>query len=317
MDIADTRVSPVRLVAIVGPTAVGKTAAAIELARRLEADIISADSMAIYRGMNIGTAKPTIGEQRLARFHMIDVVNPDEPFTVADFQEAVVSIIDSLITENKTPLLVGGTGLYIRAALDGLDIPSAPPNPEFRKRMIELAESEGNQAVHEMLRKVDPVTAERLHVNDLKRIIRALEVYEQTGVPMSGQYAKSKKPRYPEAVQFGLTIDRQELYKRIDERVDDQLRCGLVEEVAALLDKGYNTDLPAMQGLGYKEIAPYIKGESSFEEVTDTLKRNTRRFAKRQLTWFRADGRIRWIDSTCLTPDAIADRILNELRQLQ
>lgn len=303
----------IRLIAIVGPTAVGKTAVAIELARRLDAEIISADSMAIYRGMNIGTAKPTKLEQRLAPFHMIDLVDPDHLFTVADYQRAAVSIIDRLIASGRQPLLVGGTGLYIRAVIDGLDIPSARPKPEYRGRMMNLAVEKGKAWLHDELAKVDPETAARLHPNDQKRIIRALEVYEEMGRPMSELHGDGQA-RYPDAVQFGLTIDRQELYSRIARRIEQQMREGLVQEVEALLDKGYDESLPALQGLGYKELAPYIRGECSLDEALDILRQSTRRFAKRQLTWFRADKRIRWLDTSDLTPARLADRMLEELR---
>ncbi|MDO8589214.1 MAG: tRNA (adenosine(37)-N6)-dimethylallyltransferase MiaA [Armatimonadota bacterium] len=302
----------IRLVAIVGPTAAGKTAAAIELARHIDAEIISADSMAIYRGMNIGTAKPTQEEQRTTRFHLIDIADPDRFYTVADFQKDAVRTIDGLLGAGRQPLLVGGTGLYIRAVIDGLDIPPARPDPEFRERMGKLAAVEGKARVHEMLAEVDPVSAARLHPNDLKRVVRALEVYEQTGKPMSAP-REAGMARYPDAVQFGITIERKDLYRRIEQRVDDQMRQGLVQEVADLLDRGYGPDLSATQGLGYKEIAAYIKGECSLEDAVSLLKQSTRRFAKRQLTWFRADERVQWIDASRLTPAEVADRMLEGL----
>lgn len=306
----------VRPVAIVGPTASGKTAVSIELARRLNAEIISADSMAIYRKMDIGTAKPTAEEQGLATFHMIDVVDPDEPFTVADFQDRAVEVIDRLLAEDKTPLLVGGTGLYIKAVLDGLNIPGPGRDPELRARFEQVASEKGSAYLHEKLRRVDPVTAERLHPNDQKRVIRALEVYEGTGRPMSEIIAETKPvaPRYPDAIQFGLTMDRARLYRRIEDRVDELVRLGLVDEVQGLLDQGYGEDLPSMEGLGYKEIVGYIKGEYGLDAAIDLLKRNTRRFAKRQYTWFRADARITWIDIDQNSLAEVADIIEAKLR---
>ena len=306
----------VRPVAIVGPTAVGKTAVGIEVAERLQAEIISADSMAIYRGMDIGTAKPAPEEREQVRFHMLDVVDPDQPFTVAHFQRMAADIMEGLLAAGRCPLLVGGTGLYVRAVLDGLDIPSAGPDPQFRRRMSELAETRGRQHVHDMLGRADALTAARLHPNDLKRVIRALEVYERTGLPMSQLHRRlqAQQPMYPEAVRFGLTMDRRALYERIERRVDEQVQRGLVEEVAALLRKGYSTGLPAMQGLGYKELAAHIEGKRSLEQAIQAVKQSTRRFAKRQLTWFRADARVEWIDMSGLSPAEAADRITNELR---
>lgn len=310
------RCGRVRPVAVVGPTASGKTAAAVELAGRIEAEIISADSMAVYLGMNIGTAKPTAQERRGVPFHMIDVVPPDEPFTVADFQDRAVKLVDELLAERRVPLIVGGTGLYIRAVIDGLNIPGPGPNQEFRERLEKTAAEQGSGYLHEQLARIDPVTAARLHPNDAKRIIRALEVYEQSGVPMSEAIEQTKPPtpRYPDAVLLGLTMDREKLYRRIEDRVDEQIRMGLVEEVRGLLAKGYDVDLPAMQGLGYKEIAGYLKGDYDLATAVDLLKRNTRRFAKRQYTWFRADARIDWINVDDLSPSEVADVMEAKLR---
>lgn len=304
------------LVAIVGPTASGKTAAACELAMRIGAEIISADSMAIYRGMDIGTAKPSPEELQCAPFHMIDVVDPDEPFTVSDFQEQATGIIDRLLSDGKTPLLVGGTGLYVKSVIDGLNIPGPGPDLKLRAELEKLAEENGRQFLHDKLAAVDPITAERLHPNDLKRVIRALEVYKQTGVPMSKtiEETKPQSSRYPNAIQFGLKMDRALLYERINKRVDILIEMGLVEEVEGLLEKGYDVDLPSMQGLGYKEIAGYIKGEYDLDSAVELLKRSTRRFAKRQFTWFRADSRIDWIDVDNTSPSEVASLIEKKLR---
>jgi len=304
----------VRLVAIVGPTAVGKTAVAIELAEKLRGEIVSADSMAVYRGMDIGTAKPTPEERRRVKFHLIDVVNPDEPFTVKDFAELATAAIDDCLARRVWPLLVGGTGLYVKAVVDGLDIPSAGPDPEIRARLAEFARQEGNEALHARLATVDPATAARLHPNDVKRVIRALEVYELTGVPISELHRRPKlPPRYPNAALYGLEMDRQRLYARIEARVEEQIRRGLVQEVASLLEKGYDERLPSMQGLGYKEIAGYIRGRYDLETAISLLKRNTRRFAKRQYTWFCADKRIKWIRMDDLSPAEAAQIIAQEV----
>lgn len=314
-DMSSNRCGKIRPAAIVGPTASGKTAVALELAKRTDLEIISADSMAIYRGMNIGTAKPTPGEQQAAVFRMIDIVDPDESFTVADFQERAAKIVDSLILKHTLPLIVGGTGLYIRALIDGLNIPGPGSNPQLRERLRRLSEEKGNEHLHEMLAHVDPAAAERLHANDVKRVIRALEVYEQSGLPMSEivEQTKPGAPRYPDAVFFGLTMDRQKLYRRIEERVDEQIRQGLIDEVRGLLEKGYDVDLPAMQGLGYKEIAGYLKGEYDLDNAIFMLKQSTRRYAKRQLTWFRANTRIEWIDVGEIPPSEVADIIWSRI----
>ena len=291
---AETRVT---LVGIVGPTATGKTAVGIELARMLSGEIISADSMAVYRYMDIGTAKPTAGERDQAIFHLIDVVDPDEDFTVADFQRLANEAISDIHRRGKLPLLVGGTGLYVRAVTGGLNIPPAAPDKEIRERLGAEAERLGNENLLEKLRQVDPATAERLHVNDRKRIIRALEIYETTGTPMSEFHATAGTVEVPYDVRlFGLTMSRETLYRRIEERVDEQIASGLVDEVRGLLDRGYGRELTSMRGLGYKQIAAYLEGESDLEAAVDLLKRDTRRFAKRQFTWFRADDRIEWID---------------------
>ncbi len=304
-----------RPVAIVGPTASGKTAVACELAERLGAEIISADSMAVYRGMDIGTAKPTSSERARAVFHLIDVADPDEPFTVVDFQERAVAVIDELLGRGRLPLIVGGTGLYIRAVLDGLNIPGPEPDPEVRERLRREAEELGSEAMHSRLAEVDPETAARLHPNNTRRVIRALEVYEQSGRPMSEILRATKAPpRYPDALEFGLTMDRETLYRRVEERVDLMIAQGLVDEVAGLLEKDYTTEAPAMQGLGYKEIAAYLQGKCDLAGAVDLLKQSTRRFAKRQYTWFRADARIHWINIDALSATEAASIIEAKLR---
>ena len=304
-------------IAIVGPTASGKTAVAYELAKRIGAEIISADSMAVYKGMNIGTAKPTARQRRTVPFHMVDLLDPDEPFTVADFQERAVKTVDGLLAGHRTPLIVGGTGLYIRALIDGLNIPGPAPKPELRARLEKVALEKGRSYLHGRLAQVDPITAAKLHPNDVKRVIRALEVYEQARAPMSQiiEQTRPLAPRYPDAILFGLTMDRESLYRRIEERVDEQIRAGLVEEVAGLLARGYDPNLPAIQGLGYKEIAGHLRGLCDLETAVRELKRNSRRFAKRQYTWFRADARIDWINVDNLSPSEAADILEAKLRK--
>lgn len=284
------------LVVITGPTAVGKTGVGIEVALALNGEVVSADSMMVYRGMDIGTAKPTFSEMRGVPHHLIDIVNPDEEFNVVRYQELATAAIENIQSRRRVPLLVGGTGLYLRAIIDHYRFP-VRCDPRLRQRLQQEAQLHGSGQLHERLAAVDPVTAARLHPNDQRRIIRALEVYHQTGKPFS-QFqppAGRRESKYRLAM-FGLSMDRARLYQRIEERVDELIQAGLVEEVRGLLDRGHGPELVAMKGLGYKEVVAYLRGETTREEMVNILKRNTRRFAKRQLTWFRRDDRIRWLD---------------------
>ncbi len=288
-----------RLLAIVGPTATGKTEVGILLAERLGGEIVSADSMQVYQGMDIGTAKPTPEQRRRVPHHLIDIIPPDRPFSVAAYQELAERAIQEIWERGNQPILVGGSGLYVRAVLGGLDIPVAPPDPELRRRLDAEARRRGCEHLHARLASVDPTAAARIHPHNVRRVIRALEVWEQTGRPISEWWSldDARKGKY-NTRQFGLTAPRADLYWRIDARVDAMLADGLVEEVQRLLDQGYGEDLVSMQGLGYAQIAAHLRGRLSLEEAVERTKRDTRRFAKRQLTWFRADDRIEWIDIT-------------------
>ncbi|MHB9038284.1 MAG: tRNA (adenosine(37)-N6)-dimethylallyltransferase MiaA [Armatimonadota bacterium] len=290
-------------IAIVGPTAVGKTDVAIELVASIGGEIVSADSMAVYKNMDVGTAKPTVEEQLRARFHLIDVADPAKAFSVGEFQQLARNAIDDILRRNPPAIVVGGSGLYVRAAIDGLDTSIPADNQDFRARMVEEARLYGNKHVHARLAEVDPESAERIHPNNLKRVIRALEICEATGRKASKLFeADSKRePRYSNVRFFGLTMDRKELYARIEQRVDAMIEAGLVEEVSRLIERGVDPNGTAMQGLGYKEIAGYLRGDFGFDDVVELLKKNTRRFAKRQYTWFNADPRIQWIDVGGLT----------------
>lgn len=283
------------LLAIVGPTATGKTEVAVRVARSLGAEIISADSMLVYRGMDIGTAKPTREEMAGIPHHMIDVAGPGEKYNVALYSQSAKNILQSLRDRGKLPLLVGGTGLYVRAVIDGYNFTEAGSDPEFRDRLIRECSGLGSAALHDRLKKVDPQAASRLHVNDVKRVIRALEVYYLTGKTLSDTAGMESKPSF-NLIIYGLTMERKKLYSRIEDRVDKMIAGELVDEVRGLLAGGCSSELTSMQGLGYKEIILHLKGELTLDEAVDLLKRNTRRFAKRQLTWFRRDGRIKWID---------------------
>jgi tRNA dimethylallyltransferase len=288
----------------VGPTAVGKTAVAIELAGMVSGEIVSADSMAVYRGMDIGTATPTVAEMSRARFHLLDVVDPTDGFSAGQFQKLAHQVIDDLLCNGTVAIVVGGSGLYVRAAVDGIDTSLPADDQTLRKELTQNAETYGRDFVHKLLRHADPVSAERIHPANLKRVIRALEIYRSTGIPASSilQADKARRCRYSEAMFFGLSMSRELLIKRIDLRVDEMVRTGLVQEVSELLELGVSRKSLAMQALGYKEIVAFFAGETSLDEAVALIKINTRRFAKRQLTWFRADKRIRWIDATEISP---------------
>ena len=283
------------LLVVTGPTATGKTAVGIELALRLNGEVISADSMLVYRRMDIGTAKPSLGERRGVPHHLIDIVNPDEQFSVAEFQVLAQEKIKEVAGRGKLPLFVGGTGLYIRAVTEEYQFKEMDPDSEIRKRLVEEAGAKGSGHLHERLRRVDPDAAARLHPNDLRRVVRALEVYQKTGRPISSSWGRPVGPSHYDQIMIGITADRGDLYRRIELRVDRMMEAGLVEEVRNLLRMGYTRDLHSMQSLGYREIAAYLEGEVDLPRAVELIKMNTRRFAKRQLTWFRRDPRINWV----------------------
>lgn len=284
-------------IALVGPTAAGKTAVGVLLAQRLGAEIVSADSVQVYRRLDIGAAKPTAAERALARFHLVDIVDPDRDWTLSDTQAAAAEAAREIEERGNLPLIVGGTGLYIRALTTHLDIPTVPPNEELRERWRGVAVEHGNTRVHGELAKVDPEAAARIHVNDLKRTIRALEVYAALGTTLSALHARNQaKAEAKQSLIIGLNYaDRRELYSRIEKRVDRMMEEGLEGEVRALLDDGYSPELKSMQSLGYRHMCEYIAGNLSSAEAVDSLKRDTRHFARRQLIWFRGDARVRWI----------------------
>lgn len=293
-----------RLIVICGPTAAGKTAASLVLADRLGGEIVAADSRTIYRGMDIGTAKPAPAQRARIRHHCLDLADPDQVITLATYRRTAVEAIADIRTRGRVPLLVGGTGLYIRAVVDGFTIPAVPPDPTLRAR-LEIEEQRAPGSLHTWLQRVDPLAAGRIHPRNVRRLIRALEVFEHTGRPISSLQHRSDA--VGEAVQVALAMDRTTLYRRIDERVDEQLRAGLVDEVRRLLEQGYDPGLPSMQGLGYKEIVAYLQGRTDLTDATQHLRRNTRRLAKRQHTWFRRDPRVRWLSVAGLTPTDVAD----------
>lgn len=287
-----------KLLVLIGPTAVGKTKMSIELAKEFGCEIISGDSMQVYRGMDIGTAKISQEEMEGIPHHLIDIHEPDHPYSVAEFQEQSQRLIKEIHDRGKLPFIVGGTGLYVESVCYGYQFSESGADEAFREEQFRFANEYGAEALHLKLVNVDPETAERLHPNDLRRVVRALEIFHLTGIPLSAQLAPQTKQSAYDLCLVGLTMDRQMLYNRIEERIDLMLNQGLVDEVAALMDKGFAPGLVSMQGLGYKEIVSYLSGECSYEEAVVLLKRDTRRFAKRQLSWFRHMKDIEWVDVT-------------------
>lgn len=286
------------VLAVVGPTATGKTEVGILLAETLGGEIISADCMAVYRGMDIGTAKPTLEQQRRVRFHLIDVCTPNEPFSVAQFQQLALEAIRQIRQRGALPIVVGGTGLYVKALLDGFHIPPAPAQEALRQQLWQEARKSGSAVLHARLQAVDPQAAARIHPNDAVRIIRALEVYHVTGRPISEWQQQHPPPEIGRARRFGLTMPREMLYTRINQRVEQMMAQGWLEEVRQLLEAGYSPELPAMRSLGYAQLVQVIQGKLPLDTAVSLIQRETRRFAKRQLTWFRADRQIEWIDAS-------------------
>jgi len=282
------------LVIILGPTAVGKSACAFELAQRFGLEIINADSMQVYRGMDIGSAKPSPCERNLVTHHLIDIRNPDEEFSAAQFRTEAHNVIVSLFQQGKKALVVGGTGLYIRALTRGL-FPAPPADQRLREELKNKEEIEGDGYLHRELEKVDPEAALRIHPHDTFRTIRALEIFYLTGTAISKQHQNHQfKECHFHVLKIGLLRDREAIYDRIEQRVDTMLSSGLLEEVNLLLKRGYAPTIKPFHSLGYKQILGYLQGTTSFDEAAQAIKRNTKRYAKRQLTWFRKDTEIEW-----------------------
>lgn len=279
--------SKIKIPVILGPTASGKTGAAIKLAKETGGEVISADSMQIYRGMDIGTAKASEAEMDGVVHHLINIVDPDEAYSVADFREQALAKIDEILSRGKLPIICGGTGLYISSLIYPFDLKSENTDPEVRKRLEQLAKDDP-KALYARLQEVDPQSAGAIHPNNLKRIVRALEVYEVSGKPKSQQDREGRETlEVPYDFRLYMPMwDRSVLYERIDARVDEMLNAGLLDETRALLEK-YPRDLVSLQAIGYKELYPYLDGETDYDEAVRILKRDTRHFAKRQLTWFR------------------------------
>lgn len=288
------------LVVIIGPTAVGKSALGVELAKKLNGEIISGDSVQVYKKLDIGSAKPTVAEQQGIPHHLIDFLDPAESFTVARFQALTRELITAIRSRGKVPIIVGGTGLYIRSLLDDFTFPEQGSD-ENKKKWLEYVRIHGNLELHRVLAEHDPFSAEKLHPNDTARIIRALEVYELTGKPLSEQrsYADKNYLNLDESIIYiGLNAPREVLYERINQRCNDMVKCGIIDEVLNILLEGYSPKLKALQSIGYRHVLYYLRGIVTLDEMLRLFKRDTRRFAKRQLTWFRRDPRIVWYDIT-------------------
>ncbi len=286
-----------KIVVICGPTAIGKTAAAIQVAERFNGEIISADSMQIFRYMDIGTAKPAPEEQARVRHYMIDIADPDEAFDALKFAEAAREKIRELHARNILPVVAGGTGFYIRALLHGL-FDALPADPHIRTRLKQEAEEKGLDFLYRRLQQCDPHASERIHPNDRYRILRGLEVYESTGKTITEYQRGHGFADEPfNALKIGLCKDRAVLYERINRRVEAMIAGGLIEEVGSLLNMGYPSSLNSMQSIGYRHIADFLEGRVSLDESAETMKQDTRRYAKRQMTWFRADPQILWTES--------------------
>lgn len=282
-----------RIIVIVGPTAVGKTSLSISLARRLDGEIISGDSMQVYRGMDIGTAKIRPEEMEGIPHHLIDIRNPDETYSAAEFKRDVNEKVTEITEKNRIPILVGGSGLYIQAALYDFNFSDIPRDEKWTEKLMKEAGEDGIDRIYRKLKEVDPEQAEKIHPNNHRRIIRALEIYEATGKTKT-EWEKEQKRESPyDPLIIGLTMEREKLYEQINRRVDQMMENGLLEEVETLYRQGFE-NTQAMKAIGYKEFIPYLDGEITLEDAIETLKRNSRRFAKRQYTWFRNKLPVTW-----------------------
>lgn len=285
------------LIVLTGPTAVGKTSLSISLAKAVNGEIISADSMQVYKGMDIGSAKIRKEEMQGVTHYLVDILEPEEEFHIVKFQELAKAALEEIYAKGKIPILVGGTGFYIQAVTRDIDFTQAEQETSYREELEQFAKEKGAEYLHEKLREVDSKSAENIHANNVKRVIRALEFYHQNGTPISEHNEEQKQQTSPyNLAYFVLTAPREILYERIDRRVDQMMEEGLLEEVKSLRERGYHRGMVSMQGIGYKEILAYLEGEYPLEEAVRILKRDTRHFAKRQLTWFRREQDVIWVD---------------------
>lgn len=305
------------LIILTGPTAVGKTALSIGLAKAVDGEIISADSMQVYRKMNIGTAKIEPEEMQGVRHHLIDILDPAEEFNVVLFKKYALRAMEDIYSRGKIPIIVGGTGFYIQALLYDIDFEENDNDMSYREKLQNLADTHSKTFLHDMLAEVDPESAEKIHENNVKRVIRALEFYKKTGMKISEHNETESQKKSPYNFEyFVLNDDRQKLYDRIDRRIDIMLEAGLLDEVKLLVREGYSRELVSMQGLGYKEIIDYIQGRCTLDEAVYTLKRDTRHFAKRQITWFKREKHVTWVDKSEYDSESeILSFMLDRLRE--
>lgn len=304
-----------RIIGLVGPTASGKTTLSLAVGRALSGEILCMDSMQIYRGMDIGTAKPTKEEQAILPHHLIDLISPKDSFSVTQYADHARALIEKI----ETPILVGGTGLYLQALSLPMDFGTAPGDEEIRKKYHAIADAQGNEALHALLEKVDPFSAARLHANDVRRVVRALEVYDLTGEPLSAQKMPGPEDSPYDFQLYALEWPRDILYARVEKRVDEMIREGLLKEVEKLLDAGVSPEDQSMQGLGYKELVPVLQGHIPLPDAVSLIKLRTRHYAKRQLTWFKRDERIHWLDAQmplAQMQELILQNYHNELRRM-
>lgn len=300
------------LIILTGPTAVGKTKASIGLAKAVGGEIISADSMQVYKKMDIGSAKIKADEMDGVKHYLVDVLDPAEEFNVVMFQKMAKEAVESIYANGHIPIVVGGTGFYIQALLYDIDFTQENEETGIRAELEKIAQEQGAEKLHDMLREIDPKSAETIHANNVKRVVRAIEYYRQNGQPISEHNEKERKKESPyRFAYFVLQDDRKHLYARIEKRIDLMMKEGLLDEVRALYEEGYTRDMVSMQGLGYKEILDYLDGKITLEEAIYILKRDTRHFAKRQITWFKREKEVVWIDKSEFQYDE--DKILSEM----
>lgn len=305
-----------KILVLAGPTAVGKTDLSIKLAKALNGQIVSTDSMQIYKYMDIGSAKVTEEEMQGIKHHMIDIIEPSEKFSASDYKDRATKAIEDILSRNKLPILAGGTGLYINSVTCNMDFTEAESDEEYRKELENLAEEKGNEFIHNMLKDIDPISYSEIHYNNRKRVIRALEVYKLTGKPFSSFNVGEEfyNGKY-DIKYYVLNMDRAKLYERINKRVDIMMSSGLLEECIKLKDMGYNSSMQSMQGIGYKEVFYYLEGKISLEEAVEMIKKGTRNYAKRQLTWFRRDPRAIFINKDLYSnDDEILEYILKDFK---
>ena len=298
------------LIILTGPTAVGKTDLSIQLAKAVNGEIISADSMQVYKEMNIGSAKIQPEEMKGVSHYLVDEIEPEEEFNVVRFQTMAKNAMKTIYQKGKIPVIVGGTGFYIQALLYDIDFTDTTEDFDYRRELEQLAQEKGNEFLHEMLRKVDPKAAQEIHENNRKRVIRALEYYRDTGKQISKHNEQQRQNESPyQFAYFVLNRDRRELYRRIDQRVDQMMKQGLLEEVKRLKERGCTSNMVSMKGLGYKELLDYLNGMNSLEEAVRIIKRDTRHFAKRQLTWFKREKEVDWIELDGKTEQQVLEEI--------